>query len=238
MSALRILVTFKNSELNVSALSWDEQVRIIRRANTLWKAIRTPEMNYLALPGKDGKLYVYPGYYDECRCSEVEARLPEALGEVDLDDHHFNRTTLPDDVTEKSILYTEDNGILRERKLVGDIHPIHDNMSVRFEIVTIEDRVLSWLKSGDKSKCSSYINYLWFHKAKHSKIPEEIWDHYDFDRMMLDLWKKDEIRIVYDNGDDAFLRLEEVGEKYPAWAGNETEWFSDHPCKDSFYILY
>jgi hypothetical protein len=135
MSSLRIIILSENSEVETSSLSWNERLRIIRSCNNLWESAKTPEVEYLTLPGEDGELYVYPGYYDECRCSEMESGLSERMGEVDLGDHHFQHTWLPEDVTKKSILYTEDDGILRERMLVGDFHPLHDSLFVRFEVV-------------------------------------------------------------------------------------------------------
>jgi hypothetical protein len=205
----------------------------------LWQTANTAEVEYLALPGNDGELYVYPGYYDECRCSESEVNFAcnERSG-VDLGDDHYNHTTLPSDVIEKSILYTEEDGILRERKLLGDIHPLHDAMHVRFEIAITEDRILSWLKPEHTKKCSSYTNFLWFHKTKHSKVPEEIWEHYDFDNMLLDLWRKEECDIVYDDGNDVFVRLKDIGQSFPDYKGKEVAWFLEHPSKEYFCIVY
>jgi hypothetical protein len=238
MSTLRVIVSFENSELDVNALPRSEKHRIVEYCNEIWKTVETETVKYRTLLEDDGYLYVTPGVFDECRCSDVEARLN------DYDDHHFNQTDLPDDIAEKTLLY--DEGLLRERKLVGEVHPLFDEMTVRFEIVTPEDKVLEWWKTKEDVnpakgyKCSSYINYIWFHKAKYSTVPEAIWDYYDFDRMMLDLWRSKECFIIYDDGEEGegYVRLEETGEKFPVWYAKETDWFVGHPCKDKFYIVY
>ena len=133
MSALRVLVFFEDSELEVNALPRNEKHRIVRYCNEMWQTVETNNVKYRTLPEDDGYLYVTPGVFDECRCSDAEAWLDDYFGEFDYDDHHFRQTELPEDVNEKTLLY--DEGILRERKLVGDIHPLFDGMKVRFEIV-------------------------------------------------------------------------------------------------------
>jgi hypothetical protein len=239
MSALRVIVIFENAELDVNILPEKELYRIAQRCNVLWETAETADVKYRTLLYEHGELYVYAGDFDECRCSEVEARLVDMLGELDWDDHHFNLRDLPEDVTEKTLLYQEDDGMLRIRKLVGDTHPLFEGMSVRFEIVITEDSILSELKFGEEKKCSSYAKYVWFHKTQHSTIPEEIWKYYDFDRMMLDLWRDGKIDIVYrDTGGKGFVRLEEMGLHFPVWMGKETDWFYGNPYKDSIYIVY
>jgi hypothetical protein len=108
--------------------------RIVEAVNHMWSTLETPEVKYRTLPADDGYLYVTPGVFGECRCSDVEARLGDHSGDFDYDDHHFRHTELPSDVREKTILYDE-SGILRERKLIGDIHPLFEGMFVHFEVV-------------------------------------------------------------------------------------------------------
>ncbi len=135
MSALRVLVFFENAELDPTILSLDEKHRIIDSCNALWKTAETKDVKYRTLPADDGELYVIPGDFDECRCSDSEVTLGDKLGEFDYDDHHFYRTMLPENIETKCILYVEDDGILRERKMVGDIHPLFEGLYARFEIV-------------------------------------------------------------------------------------------------------
>lgn len=241
MSAIRVRVLFEDNELDVNLLSEQEKYKIAKACNQIWKTAETADVKYRTLPYEDGELYVYAGEFDECRCSGVEARLKDTLGELDWDDDHFHRVCLPEDVGKKNILYQEEDGMLRQRWLTGSDHPLFDGMWVSFEVVVWaeETTVLAWYKhAGDRkfTKCSSYENYTWFFQTKYSNVPPEIWEHYDFDRMLLDLWRKKEIDIVYTG--EGFIRLEKAGEKYEVWKGKETDWFYDHPCKDQFYILY
>lgn len=134
MSAFRVIAIFENAELDISTLAWGQQVLIIRAANRLWKCAETPEVSYRTLPEDDGHLYVTPGVFDECRCSESEATLSDKLGEFDFDDHHFRQIDLPKDASEKTVLYDE-GGLLVERKLVGYDHHVLEGLFLRFELV-------------------------------------------------------------------------------------------------------
>ena len=144
MSALRVLVFFENSELDMNILPWIDTLHIIHACNALWKTFETEDIKYRTLPEDDGYVYVTPGNFQECRCSDAEARL-EDPHPYDLDDHHFYSTELPVDITEKTILYyhEEDDGILRQKKMIGEEHPLCDpqspdalkGMTVRFEVV-------------------------------------------------------------------------------------------------------
>jgi hypothetical protein len=134
MSALRITLFFENGELDVNTLPWEIQRLVIQTANRLWQSAETPTVKYRTQPEDDGRLYVTPGVFGECRCSEVEVTLPDKLGEFDFDDHHFEPTVLPEDVSEKKILY-DSGGYLYERLLVGDFHPVFEGINVKFEMV-------------------------------------------------------------------------------------------------------
>jgi hypothetical protein len=243
MSAFRVVAFFEGAELDMNLVSWPDRHSIIEGCNALWKHAETPDVKYRTLPNDDGELYVFPGVFDECRCSDSEVTLGDKLGVFDYDDHHFRQTVLPEDVHEQHMLFMEEDGTLRERYLTKSTFPLLEptGMSVRFEYVdwdsTREDKILAWLKETDKN-CYSYNKYIWFFKTKHSNVPDDIWEFFDFKEKLLDLWKKKEIAIIYDDEEGEFLRLEDVGERYPLWKGKETDWFYDHPCKDLFYIVY
>lgn len=133
MSALRVVVFFEGSELDISILPWSQRFPILHACNALWKCFETEDVNYRTLPEDDGELYVTPGKFHECQCSDAESK---------LDDHHFYSTMLPEDIREKNMLY-DDGGLLVERKLVGGLHPLYDPMSpdaltgilARFDVV-------------------------------------------------------------------------------------------------------
>jgi len=134
MSTLRITLFFRDAELDMNTLPLEIQRLVIQTANRLWQSVETPTVQYRALPEDDGYLYMTPGGVDECRCTETEVTLPDKLGEFDFDDHHFQPTTLPEDVCEKKILY-DSGGYLYERLLVGDFHPVFEGINVKFEMV-------------------------------------------------------------------------------------------------------
>jgi hypothetical protein len=226
MSALRVRVLFEDNELDMNLLSEQEKYKIAMACNQIWKTAETPDIKYRTLPYEDGELYVYAGNVGECRCSEVEARLSDTL---DWDDDHFHRVRLPEDAGKKTILYQEEDDMLRERWLVGSDHPLFDGLWASFEIVNWveEGSVLAWYKhhvNKDKTHCSTYADYAWFFQKKYSNVPPEIWEHFDFDRMILALWRKKEIDIVYWSGPSkGYVVLESAGD------------ISD---TESFYILY
>ena len=144
MAALRVIVFSENSEVELRLLPWIDVLHIIHGCNALWKTFETKYTKYRTLPEDDGELYVTPGRFDECRCSDSEVMLEDEYP-YNLDDHHFYQTELPPDIEEKNILYyhEEGDGYLGQRKMVGDVHPLYDpqspdalkGMTVRFELV-------------------------------------------------------------------------------------------------------
>jgi hypothetical protein len=145
MSALRVVIFFENAELNLVELPWTDVLYIIHGCNYLWKHHETEEIKYRTLPEDDGELYVIPGVFDECRCSHSEVMLEDPYP-YDLDNHHFRYTTLPKDIHEKTMVYSE-TGDLFIKKLVGGLHPLYDPQSpdtlngifARFEIVNWDE---------------------------------------------------------------------------------------------------
>jgi hypothetical protein len=135
MTALRVVVFFENAELPFSLLPWGVVCRMVEHVNALWKTAETPDVKYRTLPEDDGVLYVTPGVFDECRCSEVEARLGDMEGHFDFDDHHFHHTTLPKDIDEKYVVFAENDEMLRMRYLTKDIFPFVEGLSLQFRAV-------------------------------------------------------------------------------------------------------
>lgn len=129
-------------------MSWDDRFAIIHACNALWKNYETKYTKYRTLPEEDGELYVTPGRFDECRCSHSEVMLEDPYP-YDLDNHHFYCTELPEDIKEKDMLYyhEEGDGYLRQRKLVGELHPLFgpyrpeflEPLKVRFDFVVWDE---------------------------------------------------------------------------------------------------
>lgn len=148
MAALRVVVFFENTELELRLLPWTDVLHIIHACNALWKNYETKYTKYRTLPEDDGDLYVTPGRFNECRCSDSEVMLEDEYP-YNIDDHHFYQTELPLDIEEKTMLYyhEEEGGYLRQKKLVGELHPLCDpqrpnvlnGMSARFDVVTWDE---------------------------------------------------------------------------------------------------
>ena len=143
MSALRVIVFFENAELDLTILPELDVLHIIHACNHLWKEFETKDVKYRTLPEDDRELYVTPGNFHECRCSDSEAMLEDPYPH-NIDDHHFYQTELPEGVEEKTVLYYE-GGDLFMKKIVGGLHPLHDpqspdtltGMYARFDIVEL-----------------------------------------------------------------------------------------------------
>lgn len=148
MSALRVVIFSGDIELDVSNMSWDDRFAIIHACNAFWKTFETDEVKYRTLPEGDGELYVTPGNFHECRCSDAEMMLEDSFPHT-LDAEHFYATEVPEDMREKTTLYyhEEDGGCLRLRKLVGELHPLFgpyrqeflESLKVRYDFVTWEE---------------------------------------------------------------------------------------------------
>ena len=100
------------------------------------------------------------------------------------------------------------------------------------------ERITDWCAAKEITTVPQYYQeYYAAQKAKHPGVPESVWQYFDYDEFLLDLWRLKKIHILYVD-DEGIVPLEDSGDVYPAWKGMETEWFSNHPFKHLYYIVH
>jgi hypothetical protein len=58
----------------------------------------------------------------------------------------------------------------------------------------------------------------------------------DFNKILEDKWNADKIAIIHH--DERYTRLEKIGDTYPIWNNDEWRFFTEHPDKSMFTIIY
>lgn len=82
----------------------------------------------------------------------------------------------------------------------------------------------------------AFNEFMQEYKKLYPGVPDDIWIYFEFERLVLDMWRRKECQIIYVDGGD-YVPLEDTGDHFEIWKGKEVSWFLYHPCKDKFYIV-
>jgi hypothetical protein len=132
---LRVRVFREGQEVDLRGLSKSQRVDLATECDSLWRLVALDHnhenadgITFRTLPehydqseeSQGNDLFVYAGYESECRCSDAEERL--MIGE--FDDAHFAITDdFPSWALEATLLYAEEDDMLRQRQAVGEWLP-------------------------------------------------------------------------------------------------------------------
>lgn len=68
-----------------------------------------------------------------------------------------------------------------------------------------------------------------------TNLPENLTNYFNVDRYMLDQWHNKKLSILYEDDDDVYCELEDIGDHYPVWKYKTVNFFIDHPNKNDVF---